>query len=270
MQSTLPLQLNPTQGIQELPRTVAGKAFLAIRATALVALCAHVSLPLYFTPVPLTLQTLAVILVDSLSARGLAAQPWCSTSPRVQWVCRSLVRRAQAASLNCLARPLVFCSPIRLPPRWQAAWFASSASAVRSSCRSPCRNRRQRCHLLHGRGLDATLLHLSPAAAWHLSVAPFLPGEALKIIAAAAAYVALRRWRRRFESHRLSPTRLRGHRPPRSSQDISCSTLNHNTEERQKMTATSTAIQEISIAHSPRFRRRLHVLWARHQQGARP
>jgi biotin transport system substrate-specific component len=49
-----------------------------------------------------------------------------------------------------------------------------------------------------GAGWISILLRLSPTAAWHLSVAPFLPGEVLKIVAAAGACVGLSRWRRRF------------------------------------------------------------------------
>jgi biotin transport system substrate-specific component len=44
-----------------------------------------------------------------------------------------------------------------------------------------------------GAGWLAMLIHLGPGAAWHLGVAPFLPGEALKIIAAASAFTAFRR-----------------------------------------------------------------------------
>jgi biotin transport system substrate-specific component len=69
MQSTFPIQLGATQDLREFARTRAGRIFLAISATAFVAICAHVSVPLYFTPVPVTLQTLAVILI------GLALGP---------------------------------------------------------------------------------------------------------------------------------------------------------------------------------------------------
>src|SRR5881275_3180142 len=42
---------------------------LVVSASVLVAICAHISVPLPFTPVPLTLQNLAVLLV------GLALGP---------------------------------------------------------------------------------------------------------------------------------------------------------------------------------------------------
>ena len=80
MQSTIPIQLGTTEGIRDLPRTVAGKAFLAVGATAFVALCAHISVPLYFTPVPLTLQTLAVILIGLTLSCSSTLKP----SPRTK------------------------------------------------------------------------------------------------------------------------------------------------------------------------------------------
>ena len=47
-----------------------------------------------------------------------------------------------------------------------------------------------------GAGWLAHLLHLSPGGAWHMAVAPFLPGEVLKVTAAAGLYTSLRRWHR--------------------------------------------------------------------------
>jgi len=57
------------------PGTVAGstrqfarQAGIAVASTALVALCAHISIPLGFTPVPITLQPFAVLLLGLLLA----------------------------------------------------------------------------------------------------------------------------------------------------------------------------------------------------------
>jgi hypothetical protein len=49
------------------------KAGIVLAGSALVAVCAHIALPLYFTPVPLTLQTLAVLLLGLLLSPRLAA-----------------------------------------------------------------------------------------------------------------------------------------------------------------------------------------------------
>ena len=62
-----------TPNLYDLPRTRTGKAFLAVGATVFVAMCAHVSVPLYFTPVPFTLQTLAVLLIGLAFGPALGA-----------------------------------------------------------------------------------------------------------------------------------------------------------------------------------------------------
>src|SRR4030088_3567835 len=63
MQSAIPSQLDLTHRSGSLQESLAGKTLLVIGATAFVAACAHISLPLPFTPVPLTLQNFAVILI---------------------------------------------------------------------------------------------------------------------------------------------------------------------------------------------------------------
>jgi len=51
---------------------LAGQAGIVIAATALVALCAHISIPLGFSPVPITLQPFAVLLLGLLLAPRLS------------------------------------------------------------------------------------------------------------------------------------------------------------------------------------------------------
>jgi len=55
--------------------TLARNSAVVVSASLLVALCAHITLPLPFTPVPLTLQNFAVLLVGLVlgSRRGFAA-----------------------------------------------------------------------------------------------------------------------------------------------------------------------------------------------------
>ena len=69
MQSATSSQLGlPRTG--SLQDSLAGKAILIVGATAFVALCAHISVPLPFTPVPLTLQNFAVLLVGNVPRTG--------------------------------------------------------------------------------------------------------------------------------------------------------------------------------------------------------
>src|ERR1700719_4307666 len=80
MQSVLPSQLGLTHRSGSLQESLAGKTLLVIGATTLVAACAHVSLPLPFTPVPLTLQNFAVLLV------GMALGPVAGFSTMVLYL----------------------------------------------------------------------------------------------------------------------------------------------------------------------------------------
>src|SRR5271163_786409 len=66
MQSATSTQLGLTQRSGSLRESLSGKVILIVAASAFVAICAHISVPLPFTPVPLTLQNFAVILVGML------------------------------------------------------------------------------------------------------------------------------------------------------------------------------------------------------------
>src|ERR1700749_5039108 len=68
MQTALP-QSNTSLSTAEFTRSIPGKIVLGLAATLVVAAAAHISIPLWFTPVPLTLQPLAVLGV------GLAFGP---------------------------------------------------------------------------------------------------------------------------------------------------------------------------------------------------
>jgi biotin transport system substrate-specific component len=197
MQSVISIQLEAAQEIRRLPRTLAGKAVLAISATAFVALCAHVSMPLYFTPVPLTLQTLAVLLI------GLAFGPTLGASTLLLYLAEG------AAGLPVFSPQGPGGIAQILGPTGGFLLSYPLAAAAAGSIVRAVRIYRPQFHaaVLAAFAADlvifaigafwlAILLHLTPAAAWNLAVAPFLPGEILKITATAGAYTALLRWRR--------------------------------------------------------------------------
>jgi len=202
MQSTLPIPLRVNGDIKdtELPRTLAGRMLLAVAATGFVALCAHVSIPLYFTPVPITLQTLAVILV------GLVLGPVLGFSAMALYLAEGAMGLPVFSphGLGGVAQLLgptggfLFSYPFaaaaagavvrivrRSGSQFPAAILAGMAGIAASV---PI--------FVMGAGWLAHLLHLSPGAAWHMAVAPFLPGEILKVTAAAGIYTSLRRWSR--------------------------------------------------------------------------
>src|SRR5580698_8988234 len=63
MQSAISAQSGLLHRTKTLKESIPGRIVVAFAATTLVAACAHVSMPLPFTPVPLTLQNFAVLLV---------------------------------------------------------------------------------------------------------------------------------------------------------------------------------------------------------------
>jgi biotin transport system substrate-specific component len=197
MQSSLPIQLDVQPGVYELPRTLAGKAVLTVAATGLMAVCAHISIPLYFTPVPLTLQTLGVLLI------GLTLGPSLGFSAMVLYLAEGAMglpvfSPAGPGGVAQLLGPtggFLFSYPLAA---------AAAGGVVRAFRLS--RSRFPEAMLggiaasvvifTMGAGWLAHLLHLSSAAAWHMGVAPFLPGEVLKVAVAAGLYPSLRRWHR--------------------------------------------------------------------------
>jgi biotin transport system substrate-specific component len=195
MQSVLPIQLGDRQDVQTFRRSMMGKIILTVSATALVALCAHMSIPLVFTPVPLTLQTLAVVLV------GLTLGPSLGCSAMLLYLLEGAMGMpvfspqgpggvAQLLGPTAgflLSFPLAAAAAggivraVRLGgSHFLSALLAASAATL--------------LFFALGAGWVAHLLHLSTSAAWHLAVAPFLPGEMIKVCAVASAYALLHRW----------------------------------------------------------------------------
>ena len=181
--------------LRELPRTLAGKVLLTVTATAFVAICAHVSIPLYLTPVPITLQTFAVILI------GLTLGPTLGFSAMLLYLAEGaaglpvfsphgLGGVAQLLGptagylfsypLAAAAAGIVIRTIRHQKARFPAAILAGVAASI--------------FIFAMGAGWLAHLLHLSSGAAWHMAIAPFLPGEVLKVTAAAGVYGSLSRW----------------------------------------------------------------------------
>ena len=184
-------------GLKSLNETLTGKSVLCVAASAFVALCAHVSVPLPFTPVPLTLSNFAVILV------GLALGPATAFAAMLLYLGEGAVGLPVFAPGGPLgmahllgptggflfAYPLAAAiagSTYRALSRRQ---FAFNAAVVACSLATIV-------ILLFGASWLATLLHLSPGTAFKSAVAPFLPGEVVKIAAAAGIFTSLRSWQR--------------------------------------------------------------------------
>jgi biotin transport system substrate-specific component len=164
--------------------SLARQTGIVVAATALVALCAHISIPLGFTPVPITLQPFAVLLLGLLLAPGIS------------FAAMSLYLLEGAAGLPVfsphgpagIAHLFGFTGGYLL-----AAPFAAAVAGL------IYRNGRKKLlYALAGAAVGDVIL-LTIGALWlgtwthagfsvllSQSVVPFLPSDALKVVAAAA------------------------------------------------------------------------------------
>lgn len=177
--------------------TMPGKLVLGLAATAVVAAAAHVAIPLPFTPVPLTLQPLAVLGV------GLALGPVAGFFTMLAYLAEGALGLPVFSPTGVggmaqllgptggflMAYPLVaFVAGgiTRLlgsrTPSFAAAAIGSSAAVA--------------VLFVLGAAWFMQYTHHSLQATWIGAVAPFLPGEAVKIIVAAGVYSTLTRSRR--------------------------------------------------------------------------
>jgi len=197
MQPVISSQSGLIEGTRPLHQTLPGRILLSVAATLFVAACAHVSIPLFFTPVPITLQTFAVILI------GMALGPVAGFSTMVLYLAEGaaglpVFSPAGPGGIAHLLGPdagFLFAYPlaaaaagwiVRSMPRVVSRFSSAVLAGIGSSVIT----------FTLGAGWLAHLLHLGSTAAWSLAVAPFLAGEAIKITAAAGIYSSLQRWRR--------------------------------------------------------------------------
>ena len=190
------LAANPTRtaGLAAFTSTVPGKLLVGLAATVVVAAASHVSIPLPFTPVPLTLQPLAVLCV------GLALGPVAGFLAMLAYLAEGamglpvfsptgpggLAQLFGPTGGFLMAYPLVasiaggIARSLRsVTPRFLAALAACVAATV--------------ILFVCGAGWLMHLFHLNLEQTWLQGVAPFLPGEVGKVLVAASVYAASRR-----------------------------------------------------------------------------
>jgi biotin transport system substrate-specific component len=197
MQSATSSQLGLNQRIGSLQDSLAGKALLVIGASAFVAVCAHISLPLPFTPVPLILSNFAVLLV------GLALGPAAAFSALALYLAEGAAGLPVFAP-NALGGIAHLFGPtggylVAYPfAAATAGWLVRHLDPVTSRFRSAliASTAATLPIFLLGAVWLALFAHLNLSATWALAVAPFIPGEILKITAAAGIYSSFQRWRR--------------------------------------------------------------------------
>lgn len=196
MQSATSSQLGLTQRSGSLRESLSGKVILVVAASAFVAICAHISVPLPFTPVPLTLQNFAVILV------GMLLGPVAGFSAMVLYLAEGAMGLPVFTphSMGGIAHLLgpnagyLFSYPLAAAT---AGWVVVAMKRVASRFRAGvvAATVASLPIFIIGASWLAHLLHLGAAATWTMAVAPFLPGEVVKIVAAAGIFSSLQRWR---------------------------------------------------------------------------
>lgn len=196
MQSTLPIQIGVARD-KDLLHTWPVQTALVVAASAFVAVCAHLSVPLWFTPVPLSLVNFAVGLV------GLALGPVAGFSAMVLYLAEGALGLPvfSPAGLGGVAQLLG-------PTGGYLMAYPAAAALAGFVSRRGIAPKVPYVSALLGAALATILIlgsgaawlshfrHIDASAAFWLGVAPFLPGEVVKVAAAAGISTTLRRWYR--------------------------------------------------------------------------
>ena len=172
-------------------------AGIVVAGSALVAICAHIAMPLYFTPMPLSLAPFAVLLLGllltpSLAAATLAAYlaegalglPVFTPGPLMSG---GLAHLMGPTGGYLLAYPFAAVLISFLWRRTGRGFPAALLSAAVGSF----------VILACGALWVIAQTHVSLQTAATLAVLPFLPGDALKVVMAAAIATGIQRLRRR-------------------------------------------------------------------------
>jgi biotin transport system substrate-specific component len=176
-------------------------AGIVFAGSLFVAACAHVALPLYFTPVPLTLQPFAVLLLGLLLSPRLAAAtllvylgegaiglPVFSPGPASAPGLAHLFGPTGGYLLAYPVAAMIISFLFRF--RSRSFTWALAGAAVGNLVILAC-----------GSLWLAALTHASLPVVLTQAFLPFLPGDALKVVAAAALATGWQRLR-----HRNSPS----------------------------------------------------------------
>src|SRR2546423_11420776 len=172
---------------------------IVLAASLFVAVCAHIAIPLWFTPVPITLQTFAVLLVGlTLGSRrgfaalalylaeGAAGLPVFAPGPAgiaklIGFTGGYLLSYPVAAFLAGYVAERWHTTERRFSPALHVIFGALSAELV----------------IFAGGALWFwTLTHYAAATVLAMSVFPFLPGEAIKLALACALALQWKRFRK--------------------------------------------------------------------------
>jgi biotin transport system substrate-specific component len=193
----LSAQLNPA-GFSAAPAVSRQAAWLksagiVVAGSAFVAICAHLSLPLYFTPVPLSLAPFAVLVI------GLLLRPQLAAATLTAYLLEG------AAGLPVFAPGPVGYPHLIGPTGGYLLSYPFAAALIalllRRTSRSftpaaLCAALGSLVILVCGAFWMAILTHAGIKSVFTMAVLPFLPGDALKVVVAAAIAAGWNRLRR--------------------------------------------------------------------------
>jgi biotin transport system substrate-specific component len=178
--------------LSSFTETLPGQILVGLAATAVVAAAAHVAIPLPFTPVPLTLQPLAVLGV------GLVLGPVAGFLTMLAYLAEGAIGLPvfSPTGVGGVAQLLgptggyLMAYPLVAFLAGSLTRFASSRSSrfLAAACGSTVATA---ALFAVGAAWLMSFAHLSLHATWIAAIAPFLPGEAVKIVVAAGVYSTL-------------------------------------------------------------------------------
>ena len=189
-------ELTLTSAVAAKPLTRLRSVGIVLSANVFLAVCAHIALPLAFTPVPLTLQTFAVLVLGlvlpprlaalalaTYLAEGAAGLPMFAPSPAIP----GLAHLLGPTGGYLLAYPVAGLLSSWLWRRIGRNFPVAALSAVAGNL------------IILGCGALwlGVMTHAQAGLVLSLAVTPFLPGDALKIVAAALVAAGLDRLRSR-------------------------------------------------------------------------
>jgi biotin transport system substrate-specific component len=192
--------------LQGVTPSLPARIALGLAATLAVAAAAHIAIPLPFTPVPLTLQPLAVLGV------GLALGPVAGFLTMITYLAEGvcglpvfsptgpggLAQLLGPTGGFLMAYPLVAAIIGGLTPRIAGFRLAGKTTMRVSRFLAALLAGHIAMALLFisGAGWFMHYTHHSLQAIWIGAVAPFLPGEVIKVFVAAGVYSTLTRSQR--------------------------------------------------------------------------
>ncbi|ADV82828.1 biotin transporter BioY [Terriglobus saanensis] len=163
-----------------------------IAGSMFIAICAHIAVPLPFSPVPMTLQPFAVILM------GMMLGPVAGSAAAAAYLFEGLA----GAPVFTTHGPGGLLQLLGPTGGYLMSYpFAAAIAGALFACRRTffagalAGTAAMALVFLSGAVWFATLTHAPAHAVWIASVAPFLPGEVVKICAAAGIASALPNFR---------------------------------------------------------------------------